>query len=89
MVEQFHVGQRVRLKRTLATSPRRMFQRGATGTVTAVEGIMVWMRMDQHFPHLSNDLLGTSDNTMMVRNWEITARPIGRLARLRAAWRGE
>jgi hypothetical protein len=88
MAERFHVGQRVRLKRTLATRPRGMFPRGATGTVTAVEGIMVWVRMDQHFPHLSNDILGTSDNTLTVRSWEITARPMGRWARIKAALRG-
>ena len=59
MVEQFHVGQRVRLRRTLTTQPKGLFPKGATGTVTNVGGvglldgeIPVWMRMDQHFPSL-------------------------------------
>ncbi len=82
MVERFHVGQRVRLKRTLATDPRGLFPKGATGTVTDMKGIMVWIRMNQHFPHLR-------DNVLAVKHWEITARPRGRLARLLAAWRGE
>ena len=47
------------------------------------------MKLDQHFPHLSNDLLGTSNNTLMVRNWEITARPMGQWAHLLAGWKGE
>jgi hypothetical protein len=88
-MERFHVGQHVRLKKMLATRPRGMFHRAATGTVTAVDGVIVWIRMDQHFPHLSNHLLGTSDNTLMVRNREITARPMGLWARIKAAWRGE
>jgi hypothetical protein len=54
LVERFHVGQRVRLKTTLAAG---LLPRGATGTVTNVGGvgeISVWVRMDQHFPHLDH-----------------------------------
>ena len=51
----------------------------------AVEGeIAVWVRMDQHFPHLNH-----WDNTLVVQCSEITAEARGLLARLRAAWRGE
>ena len=49
MVEQFHLGQRVRLDETLATRPEGLFRRGATGTVMYMEE-MVLIRMDQHFP---------------------------------------
>jgi hypothetical protein len=54
LVDRFHVGQRVRLKTTLAAG---LLPRGATGTVTNVGGvgeIAVWVRMDQHFPHLDH-----------------------------------
>jgi hypothetical protein len=50
--------------------------------VTDVKGIMVWIRMNQHFPHLR-------DNVLAVKHWEITARPRGLLPRLLAAWWGE
>ncbi len=82
MVERFHVGQRVRLTRALTTEPRGLFPKGATGTVTDVKGIMVWIRMKQHFPHLR-------DNVLAVKHWEITARPRGLLPRLLAAWWGD
>ena len=49
MAEQFHIGQQVRLTRTLATRPEGLFRRGATGTVMYMEE-MVLIRMDQHFP---------------------------------------
>jgi hypothetical protein len=52
--------------------------KGATGTVTDVKGIMVWIRMNQHSPHLR-------DNVLTVRHWEITARPRGLWAWLRGA----
>jgi hypothetical protein len=84
MVEQFHIGQRVRLKRTLATQPKGMFRKGATGTVTHVEGIMVWIRMDQHFPHLAH-----WDNAMLIECSEITAETRGLWTRLKTVWRGE
>ena len=83
-MEQFQVGQRVRLKTTLADG---LLPRGATGTVTNAGGvgeIAVWVRMDQHFPHLNH-----WDNTLVVQCSEITAEARGLLARLRAAWRGE
>ena len=87
-MEQFQVGQRVRLTTTLADG---LLPRGATGTVTNVGGvgeiegeIAVWVRMDQHFPHLNH-----WDNTLVVQCSEITAEAGGLLARLRAAWRGE
>ena len=87
-MEQFQVGQRVRLKTTLADG---LLPRGATGTVTNVGGmgeiegeIAVWVRMDQHFPHLNH-----WDNTLVVQCSEITAEARGLLARLRDAWRRE
>jgi hypothetical protein len=49
VVEQFHIGQRVRLTRTLATRPEGLFRKGAAGTVMYMEE-MVSIRMDQHFP---------------------------------------
>jgi len=88
LIERLHVGQRVRLKTTLADG---LLPRGATGTVTNVGGvgkidgeIAVWVRMDQHFPHLAH-----WDNTVLVRCSEITAEARGLLARLRDAWRRE
>jgi hypothetical protein len=80
VVEQFHIGQRVRLKRTLATRPEGLFRRGATGMVMYMEG-MVLIRMDQHFPQLDH-----MDNAMWVKYSDITAET-GRWARLRAALR--
>jgi hypothetical protein len=59
MVERFHLGQRVRLKKTLATKPPGLFRRGATGTVTNVdvgesEGeTRFWVMIDRHFPRLA------------------------------------
>ena len=81
MVEQFHLGQRVRLTRTLATRPEGLFRRGATGTVMYMEE-MVLIRMDQHFPQLDH-----MDNVMWVKYSDITAKPGEVLARLRAALR--
>jgi hypothetical protein len=81
VVEQFHLGQRVRLKRTLATRPEGLFRRGATGTVTYMEE-MVLIRMDQHFPQLDH-----LDNATWVKYSDITAETGGVLGRLRAAWR--
>ena len=88
MVEQFHVGQRVRLKRGLATEPMGLFPRGGTGTVTNVGGvgeidgeIQVWVKMDQHCPSLDH-----WGNALLVKSSEITAET-GRWARLRAALR--
>ena len=71
MVEQFHIGQRVRLTRTLATRPEELFRRGATGTVVYMEE-MVLIRMDQHFPqldHLDNAtwVKGLSQDKRIVR----------------------
>ena len=84
MVERFHVGQRVRLKDTLETKPPGLFPRGAMGTVTNVGGggeIAVWVRMDQHFPHLDH-----WDNQLLVKWSQIE--PRSHWARLRAVWRG-
>ena len=81
MVEQFHIGQRVRLTRTLATRPEGLFRSGATGTVMYMEE-MVLIRMDQHFPQLDH-----MDNAMWVKYSDITAETGGVLARLRAALR--
>jgi hypothetical protein len=90
MVEQFQVGQRVRLKRRPATIPRGLYPKGATGTVVKVGenpelGKIVWVRMDRHFPTLARD-----HNVMLVLCGEITAETSSGLwARLSAAWRGE
>jgi hypothetical protein len=88
MVERFLVGQRVRLKRRLATQPWGLLPRGTTGTVTNVgrvgeiDGeIAVWVRMDQHVPSLD-----PWNNVLLVKSSEITAET-GLLARLRAALR--
>jgi hypothetical protein len=67
VVEQFHIGQRARLTRTLATRPEGLFRRGATGTVIYMEE-MVSIRMDQHFPQLDH-----LDNAMWVKYSDITA----------------
>ena len=82
MADRFHVGQRVRLKRKLTTLPRGEFPKGATGAVIDVDEITIWVKMDRHFPHLR-------DNILTVRHWEITDRPRGLWARLRAALGGE
>jgi len=86
LIERLHVGQRVRLKTTLADG---LLPRGAPGTVTNVGGAggvdgetPVSVKMDQHFPHLAH-----WDNTVVVKCGEITEAR-GLLARLRAAWRG-
>jgi hypothetical protein len=91
MVERFHVGQRVRLKKTLATKPPRLFRRGATGTVANPAGvgesegeITVWVRMDRHFPHLAQ-----WDNALLVKCSDVTDETRGLWARLRTAWQGE
>jgi hypothetical protein len=81
MADQFHVGQRVRLKRKLRTLPRRQFPKGATGAVIDMDEITIWVKMDRHFPHLRGNIL-----TVTPR--EITGRPRGLWARLRAAWGG-
>jgi hypothetical protein len=92
MVERFHVGQRVRLKKkkTLATEPPVLFPRGATGTVMVVDGvgeiegkIAVWVRMDQHFPQLAR-----WDNALLVKCSDITDEARGRLRRAWDGWRG-
>jgi hypothetical protein len=90
MVERFEVGQRVRLKKILATEPSGVFPRGATGTVTNVGGvgpldgeIPVWVRMDQSFPSLAHE-----GNQLLVQSSEITDAK-GLWARLKAAWKGE
>jgi hypothetical protein len=77
MVEQFHVGQRVRLRRQLETQPRGLFPRGATGKVTNVGGVgpldgevPVWVKMDQHYPHLE-------DNELLVKSSELTDKGSG------------
>jgi hypothetical protein len=77
VVEQFHIGQRVRLTRTLATRPEGLFRRGATGTVMYMEE-MVLIRMDQHFPQLDH-----LDNAMWVKYSDITAE-----LRREGSWRG-
>jgi hypothetical protein len=82
MADQFHVGQRVRLKRKLRTLPRRQFPKGATGAVIDMDEITIWVKMDRHFPHLRGNIL-------TVRHWEISSRPRGLWARLRAAWGGQ
>jgi hypothetical protein len=91
MVKRFHVGQRVRLKRRLATQPPGLFPKGATGTVANVGGvgpldgeIPVWVKMDQHFLHLAHE-----DNQLLVKSSEIADAAKGRWARLWATWRGE
>jgi hypothetical protein len=81
VAEQFHIGQQVRLTRTLATRPEGLFRRGATGTVMYMEE-MVLIRMDQHFPQLDH-----MDNATWVKYSDITAETGGVLARLRAALR--
>ena len=90
MPDRFHIGQRVRLGRTLATQPQQLVPKGATGTVTNVGGvgpldgeIPVWVKMDQHFPHLADD------NELLVKSSEVTDAAKGRWARIKAAWRGE
>ena len=89
MVERFHVGQRVRLKNTLASKPSRLFRRGATGTVTNVDGVResegevtVWVRMDRHFPHLAQ-----WDTALLVKCSDVTDETRGLWARLSTAWR--
>ena len=67
MVERFHVGQRVRLKRTLASGPWGKFQRGATGTVTAVEGIMVWMKLDLSLLRTDQDIAAATFSPLRHR----------------------
>ena len=92
MVERFHVGQRVRLKKkkTLATEPPGLLPRGATGTVMIVDGvgeiegeIAVWVRMDQHFPQLAR-----WDNALLVKCNDKTDEASGHWTWLREAWRG-
>ena len=90
MFERFpFVGQRVRLKKTLATGPPGLFPAGATGTVMIVDGAgeidgetAVWVRMDQHFPQLAR-----WDNAVLVKCSSITDETRGLWARLSTAWR--
>jgi hypothetical protein len=90
MAEQFHVGQRVRLKKTLATEPPGLFPKGATGTVVIVNGVgeidgetAVWVKMDQHFPQLAR-----WDNAALVKCSNITDETRSLWARLSTAWQG-
>ena len=91
MFERFRVGQRVRLKKTLATEPPGLFPAGATGTVMIVDGVgaiegepAVWVRMDQHFPQLAR-----WDNAVLVKCSSITDETRGLWARLSTAWWGD
>jgi hypothetical protein len=94
MVERFHVGQRVRPKKTLATEPPGPFRGGATGTVTKMGGagemeaikgeIAIWVRMDRHFPHLAR-----WDNPLLVICSDVTDEARDLWARPSTARRGD
>ena len=91
MFERFRVGQRVRLKKTLATEPPGLFPWGTTGTVMIVDGAgeiegeaAVWVRMDQHSRQLARWA-----NAVLVKCSSITDETRGLWARLSTAWRGD